>query len=132
MTNMKTSIIASLLITLAFTSCTKNMDVTPVTPSPATILPAQITLTEANVAADFNWSTTKQIQLNFAGRDTQAHNLLLKVTDSEGNVIMQKMQKSDQSFQTNLKVPSTYTTLVVSYGADTKNIYCTGTATLNY
>ena len=130
---MKISIIASLLIILALTSCSKTNDlVPPTTPAATTISPSVITLSEVNTSQDFNWSTTREIAFTFNGKDAQGYNLLLKVTDTEGNTIMQKMQKSDQSFQTNLKIPSSYKTLVVAYGADTKNIDCTsGSASMS-
>jgi hypothetical protein len=133
MTNMKISIIAFLLIVLAFTSCSKTNDLVPAAPSTTTaVSPSVITLNDVSTSQDFNWSTTREIQFNFNGKDAQGYNLVLKVMDTEGNVIMQKMQKSDQSFQTYLKIPSSYKTLVIAYGADTKNIDCTsGSASMS-
>ena len=132
-TNMKTSILTLALFAIGFTSCTKTMDVAPVT-TPTTISTSATTLSELNAPENFNWSTTKQISFNFNGKDAEGYNLVLKVLDNEGNVLMQKMQKSDQSFQMDLNVPANYTSLSVSYGATEKEFDCTSgsiTMTIN-
>ena len=130
---MKTSILTLALIAIAFTSCTKTMDV-PAAPTPSTISTSATTLSELNAPENFDWSTTKKISFNFDGKDAESYSLVLKVSDNEGNVLLQKMQKSDQSFQMTLNVPADYTSLTVAYGATEKNIDCTSgsvTMTIN-
>jgi hypothetical protein len=128
--NMKTSILTLAFIAIAFTSCTKTMDM-PAAPVPSTISTSATTLNELNAPENFDWSTTKKINFIFDGKDAESYSLLLKVSDNEGNVIMQKMQNSDQSFQMTLNIPANYTSLTVAYGATEKNIDCTaGSATM--
>lgn len=72
---------------------------------------------ELKVDKNFNWSTSKVIQLNFKPIPNDPRNAVLKVVDADGVVYFKKLQSANQKFNGSIVVPSHITKLKYIYGS---------------
>ncbi|MEO6932654.1 MAG: hypothetical protein ABI151_13560 [Chitinophagaceae bacterium] len=106
------------------------MDIVP--SAPVTSSTGAINLAEVKAAENFSWSTTKKVEFTFEGNAMQEYTLLMQVLDADGNVLIQKMQKSNSRYNATLNIDINQSTITINYGADSKTIDCSaGIATMN-
>ena len=130
MKNLKVNILASALMIFGFTSCVKQMDAVPTSPVSAST--SASTYADMNASENFDWSTTKKVNFTFNGTAEESYNLVMKVLDADGNILMQKMQKSDETYKSEILVPANASIVFVTYGAETEKFDCTtGAVTMN-
>lgn len=72
---------------------------------------------EMKVNQNFNWSTTKVIQLNFKSIPNDPRSAVLRVVDGDGVVYFKKLQSANQKFNGSIVVPSHITKLKYIYGS---------------
>ncbi|MFP5042814.1 hypothetical protein [Parasediminibacterium sp. JCM 36343] len=106
--------IALALFILTIASCKKD------TATPGAATPAVTQFAAIATASNFNWNSTNKIAFNFTGLQGQSFNSILKITASDGSVVLQKLQKGDENFSTTFNVPSNYPTINVQFGSVTK------------
>lgn len=132
MKNFNRFFLAAAIIIVTFTSCTKTMDVVAPSQTPATTSTSASTIADVTASDNFDWSTTKKVNFTFEGHASEEYVLLLQVLDTDGNVIIQKMQKSNDTYNITLNVPANQSTLQINYGADEQTIDCSnGKATVS-
>lgn len=119
MKKLNCTIIVFAFILFASGSCIKKTDQSPPTTTPAD------TFSEIIAPANFNWSTTNKIDFNFKGLSANEYQLVLKVTDADGAILLQKLQKANEDYKVIIEVPAYYKTLTVSFGSISEEFDCT-------
>ncbi|MEO5998813.1 MAG: hypothetical protein ABIN89_18730 [Chitinophagaceae bacterium] len=118
MNKLNLSIVVFAIIFLGFGSCIKKMDQsTPTSPT-------AVKFSEINASESFNWSTTNKVNFSFKGTAVDEYQLVLRVTDADGAILIQKLQKSNEDYKVILEVPAYYDTLTVTYGSISEPINC--------
>lgn len=116
----KFKILATAVVVLCVVSCIKKLDQEPTPPASEATNFSEIKATES-----FSWSTTKKVNFSFNGSSSNDYELVLKITDADGGVLMQKLQKASETYKVVLDVPAHYETLTVIYGSISEKIDCT-------
>lgn len=111
-------IVVFALILFASGSCVKKIDQSP----PATF-PDKFS--EITAPPNFSWNTTNKVNFTFKGSSANDYQLVLKVTDADGAILLQKLQKANEDYKVVIEVPSYYKTLTVNYGSISEEIDCT-------
>ena len=104
---------------LCVSGCVKKIDQSPPATTSAENFP------EIKAADSFTWSTTKKINFSFIGSSVNEYQLVLKVSDSDGAILFQKLQKANEDYKAIIEVPAHYETLTVNYGSLSEKLDCT-------
>jgi hypothetical protein len=99
---IKFSVLTLLVMLLGFTSCKKELS--PVSPE-------DITIQDLQISADFDWKTTRDIQLTLTG-DTDG---LVEVTNLEGVPYQKVFLTANETCIMKLTVPSYETSVKLKY-----------------
>jgi hypothetical protein len=100
-------------------SCRKD-DITP--NEPFTPAKAQ-NVKELKVSAQFNWETSKDIQIDLKGFQSDfVSSAILNVKTEEGITVLNQNLKSNENLQTRISVPSYAKKLIFSYGSLSKTV----------
>lgn len=81
--------------------------------------------TDIKAAKNFKWATMNVVSINFPSNQNDARISTLKITDAEGNVYFQKLQKANEAFTGSIEVPAHLETLKMSYGGIHKDVNLT-------
>lgn len=94
------------------TSCKKDSGKSDVQATPTVQ-----SLTEVSAPNNFNWQSDRNLTLSFTGSAQRSYNAILKITDADGNTLLQRLQKGDEDFTTVFKLATANETVTVSFGA---------------
>lgn len=103
-------IIWVLAVVTSLVSCKREFDEI----KPQTTNKAKST-SELKVATGFNWNTTNKIAFNIKGIQGDARKSTLKITDTNQNVIFQKLHEASDTYNCTIEVPAHTKTIIVSY-----------------
>ena len=111
MKNFKLLLLLLLVWQLTLTSCKKS----ELDKNEKGASEAPLKFTEIKTNANFSWSTTKKIALEFKpiAHDTRVS--VLKVVDANGHVYLKKLQKASEKFSGSIEVPIHLKTLKYVY-----------------
>lgn len=80
-------------------------------------------LNEISVPGDFNWSTSKKVEVSITGLPTVIEiKNTLKVTLADGTTLYSALHKMSDNIKINLTVPNETNTIVIIYGATQQSI----------
>lgn len=115
---IKFSVFTLLIMLLGFSSCKKELS--PVSPE-------DITIQDIQVSADFDWKTTKDIQITVTGND----NGLLQVTNADDIPYQKVYLTGGQSYMMNLTLPGYETAVKLKFMGEEVTLELTSN-NLNY
>jgi hypothetical protein len=118
MKKLATSVVFPALIVFCISGCAKQLGPGGTGSISPTIF------TEISAPAAFSWSTTTKVNLSFVGAAANDYSLVLQVIDPDGNVLLQKLQKSTENFKAVMEVPAHFDSLTVSYGSISEKHGC--------
>jgi hypothetical protein len=101
MKNLKLLLLVLLIWQLTLTSCKK----TEIIKKETGVSDAPSKFTEIKTNADFAWSTTKKIKIEYKPTNNDTRVSVLKVEDSNGHVYLKKLQKTSEKFSGSIEVP---------------------------
>jgi hypothetical protein len=119
MKKINCTVVVFAFILFASGSCVKKIDQTPPIVAPAG------NFSQIIAPSNFNWATTTNINFDFKGLAVDDYQLVLKVTDADGAILLQKLQKANEDYKAVIEVPAYYKTLTVSFGSISEDLDCT-------
>ncbi len=101
MNNLKLLLLVLLTWQLTLTSCKK----TEIIKKENGVSDAPSKFTEIKTNANFAWSTTKKIKIEYKPTNNDTRVSVLKVEDLNGHVYLKKLQKTSEKFSGSIEVP---------------------------
>ena len=129
LTKMKQVLISTVFaisLIISFSSCSKQVDQqAPVTVSnsnPTATVPQ--TFASIQAPAGFNWSTTNKVAFTYTGTAGADYRAILKVINSDGNTIFQKLQLASETYSGSIEVDINSANVTVQFGDISKSFNC--------
>ena len=134
---MKKGIIFTILVftaAISMTSCSKQVDQKATTVAATSNVAAPQSFSSMQVPAGFTWSTINKVSFNFNGKAGEVFSSVLKVVNTDGTVIFQKLQNAGDNYSGTIEVPFNSENVTVQFGDNSQSFNCKSgniTMTLN-
>jgi len=133
---MKKGIIFTILVftaAISMTSCSKQVDQKATTVPATSNVAVPQSFSSMQVPAGFTWSTINKVSFNFNGKAGEVFSSVLKVVNTDGTVIFQKLQNAGDNYSGTIEVPFNSENVTVQFGDNSQSFNCkSGNITMTF